>query len=280
MRELLLKITKALQNLFNLILIRILYLKIKKNLISNKTNFINFTQDLISCHLIVFGTFEEPYLKIIYNKFKNILIDACAIDIGANIGNHSVFLSKICKSVHAYEPNPVSFNILKLNANKFNIKKFNIGLSNCEKKASLYLSKGNIGASKVAFYKKSNINVKLIKLDKKYNVYKQKRVGLIKIDVEGHELKVLQGARKIIRYHHPIVACEWHQSDSQKKKIIKELKKNNYKNCFLINLGLFALNLRDFFWSLISFKIQPEIAEKEICHALTVKRPQSLIFFF
>jgi predicted RNA methylase len=38
-----------------------------------------------------------------------------ALDVGANIGNHSAYLAKFCKKVLAIEPNPESFRLLEIN---------------------------------------------------------------------------------------------------------------------------------------------------------------------
>ena len=60
------------------------------------------------------------------------------VDIGANIGNHSIAFSKISKKVYSFEAHPRTFEILKFNTDKYkNIKIFNIGISN--KKGSLFL---------------------------------------------------------------------------------------------------------------------------------------------
>ena len=41
--------------------------------------------------------------------------DSVVLDCGANIGNHSVFWGAHCKEVHAFEPFPEAFKILKQN---------------------------------------------------------------------------------------------------------------------------------------------------------------------
>ena len=46
-----------------------------------------------------------------------------ALDIGANIGNHSVFLSKFFKKIHSFEPNPKTYDVLSLNSKYSNTKK-------------------------------------------------------------------------------------------------------------------------------------------------------------
>ncbi|SVC57291.1 uncharacterized protein METZ01_LOCUS310145, partial [marine metagenome] len=57
------------------------------------------------------------------------------------------------------------------------------------------------------------------------------KVGLIKIDVEGYEFKVLQGAEKTIRNNMPIILFEQHEYDftNSTSPSIEFLKKVGYK---------------------------------------------------
>ena len=55
------------------------------------------------------------------------------------------------------------------------------------------------------FNKYHQFNVKKNKLD---NLIKSKNIGFIKIDVEGHELEVINGARKLIKENKPILLIE------------------------------------------------------------------------
>jgi FkbM family methyltransferase len=51
------------------------------------------------------------------------------------------------------------------------------------------------------------IEVDVVTLDR-YFEHAKSRIGVLKIDVEGHELAVLQGARKVLTMHRPMVVCE------------------------------------------------------------------------
>ena len=62
-----------------------------------------------------FNSFRElSFLKII-----DTLLPSCSVslDIGANIGNHSIFMSKIlkCSVIHAFEPIPYLYNKMLFN---------------------------------------------------------------------------------------------------------------------------------------------------------------------
>jgi hypothetical protein len=56
------------------------------------------------------------------------------------------------------------------------------------------------------------------------DIYKGGRVSIIKIDVEGHELQVLEGARDTIKRDLPTILIEIHEYDESKvPSLLKEL---------------------------------------------------------
>ena len=93
-----------------------------------------FSSDHISHDINLDGIYEKDYLITLIKWLKSIqynIFNGIAIDIGANIGNHSVFFSKFFKKVYSFEPNPKTFELLKINAklnNNIYVRK--TGLSN------------------------------------------------------------------------------------------------------------------------------------------------------
>ncbi|MCR4555367.1 MAG: FkbM family methyltransferase [Alphaproteobacteria bacterium] len=177
----------------------------------------NYPDDFIQSLIVNRGTFYEiefleelqPYIK------KNAVI----LDIGANIGNHSVYwgLKADAKRIYSFEPVQDTFNTLKKNI-KINeltdkVKIFNIGLSN-EKiggRVSYYDPK-DIGRTTVK--QDSDGNLLLDKLD---NIQiEEDSVDFVKIDVEGHELAVFQGARETLLKYKPIIFVEIFQHKKTK----------------------------------------------------------------
>ena len=52
-----------------------------------------------------YGAYEKEYLYFL----RDLITDSTStifIDVGANIGHHSLFMSQYCKEVHSFEPNP------------------------------------------------------------------------------------------------------------------------------------------------------------------------------
>lgn len=169
----------------------------------------NYPTDLIQSEIVDNGTFFEidllkelqPYIK------KNAVI----LDIGANIGNHSVYwaVKTDAKRIYSFEPVKDFFKILQKNVeiNNLNnkIKIFNIGLSDKKINGSIsFYDRTNIGGTHV----KQDPNGNLL-LDKLDNIkIEENAVDFVKIDVEGHELKVLQGARETLLKYRPTIFIE------------------------------------------------------------------------
>ena len=152
------------------------------------------------------GIFYEPDLT-------NLMIRALrpgdlAIDIGANLGCHSLFMSKFVGStgrVFAFEPDPRNLSDFKKNLSLndiANINLFEIAVSNRKGKVNIVSSNLDGGWSAVSIGENDNFeNSELImdiptsSLDE---IVKWNKVRLAKIDVEGYEGEVLDGAENII----------------------------------------------------------------------------------
>ncbi len=116
------------------------------------------------------------------------------LDIGANIGLHSLLMSRAGFEVNSYEPDSTHFQWLQENMalnGVTTVKIYNAAISNKEGKAEFVRVLGNTTSSHLAGAKNSygdlekyTVNVADIK-----KVLKE--VDLIKMDVEGHEAEIL-----------------------------------------------------------------------------------------
>ena len=208
------------------------YLSIKN--LSSFQQMAIFSSDHISHDINLDGIYEKDYLLTLTNWLKEIhndIFNGVAIDVGANIGNHSVFFSKFFKKVYSFEPNPKTFKLLEINSklsNNIYVKK--IGLSNKEVISNLLENKSNIGGSKLTNEKsEKTITIKLTTLDQEINSIKEK-INLLKIDVEGHEFEVIQGSKDTIKRFRPIIVFEQQLNDfpDNFRKIQKFLVDLNY----------------------------------------------------
>lgn len=158
----------------------------------------------------------EPEITALFKKYLN--QGSIAIDVGANIGYHTVILSKLVKQVIAFEPEPNNFGLLKKNieANHCNnVIAVNLGLSDVIKKADLHLSESNMGGHSIVMEGKA-IAISLTTLD---DYLKGERVDFIKMDIEGAEGLALKGMIQTIMKWKPIVVSEFRKANIVKSGI-------------------------------------------------------------
>jgi len=189
----------------------------------------------------------EKELSII-SKFKD--KNKSAVDVGVYKGVYSYKLAKEFKHVYAYEPNPLIYPYLKKNLNKIisNLTIKNFALSNNSGVADL-----KIPIRTNSFFK-NNVE-ELYKLGcatihdkndlKNYKIKRVKKIcldqdlnninlGFIKIDVEGHEQEVLEGAKNLIMTSKPILLIEIEERHNKKPVIetVNYIKKIGYSPFF------------------------------------------------
>lgn len=154
--------------------------------------------DLIQREIVMHKTFYQiENLKAISNRFD--LRGAHVLDAGANIGNHSVYFSKICQSevCYAFEPNPQAYLILEKNLSINSIsgvKLFKEGLS--DSPGMIYFAHqdaGNLGGTRFAREgRRGGVPCRTI------DSLEIERLDFIKIDVEGMGHVVLRGASQTL----------------------------------------------------------------------------------
>jgi FkbM family methyltransferase len=128
------------------------------------------------------------------------------LDIGAYIGNHTVFFAKICGAaeVESFEPVRSSFRALERNAqiNNVNAKLHNFGLGAVAGEARVNLVETNAGGSALQHFVGGGVKVApLDSLD-------LAPFRAMKIDVEGMAVEVLLGARRSIETNWPSIVVE------------------------------------------------------------------------
>lgn len=156
-----------------------------------------------------FDDFDLYYVTKVFMGGIN-LENGVVLDIGANIGNHSIYFAKECyaKKVISFEPVLETFNILKKNI-EINglddvIYPYNWGIG--EKKSRAVVNEynlTNIGATRLT--EKSEGDIEIFSID---DIDFQDNIVLIKIDVEGDEEKVIKGALKTIKRNSPMIMLE------------------------------------------------------------------------
>ena len=223
-----------------------IYLYNSSNFISNEIFSSGSFEFSIGKNIIEALNYYSSKKNIINNK--NILI----IDIGGNIGWYPSLLGRFNYSILSFEAFEKNNYIAKKNYCYLN-KNSNViiipyGLGN-EKTTCHYFShiyKGGNGLIKCGknntiinkkinkvFYEVGKVEITTLKYF--YPFLRNKNIALIKMDVEGFELKILEGGIElIINYHVPFVVLEFtpnalieHGSDP--KKLIQLFVSNGYK---------------------------------------------------
>ena len=138
-----------------------------------------------------------------------------AIDVGAHIGLCSKILAEKFKTVWAFEPAPDTFECLTKNMEGIDnavLYQVAIGAETGTVRMEDDISKptriGNTGAR---FVRDGGI-IAMYPLD----FFHVGKVGFIKIDVEGYELRVLEGARGTIEQYRPVVMIEVGKSPEER----------------------------------------------------------------
>lgn len=150
----------------------------------------------------------EKRIVDIFNE--NLTENDIAVDIGAYIGLHTLVLSKICKKVYSFEPQPLIAECFRKTldeSDQNNILFFEKGLSNIKAKSSVKTNNDGDASILGTRPKKGYKYMFPVELDKLDNIVNEP-VKLIKIDVEGHEWETLLGADRVIRESKPIIILE------------------------------------------------------------------------
>jgi FkbM family methyltransferase len=196
------------------------------------------------------GAYEPQELAVLSRLARNSKI---IIDVGANIGWYAIQLSRIAGEatrVFCFEPVPstrarLARNV-ELNGLEQRIRIFDFGLGDKAGTVEFFLPaiSGSVAASARNLHPEEQtvrLSVRLEPLDDVAAREQIERVDLIKCDVEGAELQVLRGARRIIERDNPVIFLEmlrkWSRHfDYHPNDIIQLLRQSGYR-CWAVGDG-------------------------------------------
>jgi FkbM family methyltransferase len=150
-------------------------------------------------------------------------------DIGAYHGILTMFFAVRCAQVIAYEPNETNHARLVDNVclnNLINVQVRKLGLGSYRGPGLLRFSPGMAGGGTLDSKALAPVSqpVKITTLDHDIAVAELPVPDLIKIDIEGWELRALEGAQATLAKHHPALFLEMHgETMREKKRKVREI---------------------------------------------------------
>jgi len=150
---------------------------------------------------------DEDYFEkdILLYLEKNYPVHNVILDVGANIGNHTLFFATHLRynKIIAFEPIPENYKLLALNTYELdNVSIRRVAIGDGDLDIMMRADPENMGACEVT--PTGDIKVEQIKLDDLL----VDPVTLIKIDVEWYEPFVLLGAKYLLETDKPLILIE------------------------------------------------------------------------
>lgn len=175
---------------------------------------------------------ENDHIQAVHNRgqfyelsqliaHRNVIpMHSLVLDIGANVGNHTLFYARYtrAKRTYPFEPNPAARSILIQNlisnpdrAQKIDLRYVDLALGRDDSTLRVVSSpENNIGATRFARdgISRSSLDDQDIRCARLDSLDFADRVGFMKIDVEGMEIEVLTGATGLIEAQRPTISVE------------------------------------------------------------------------
>lgn len=189
----------------------------------NKFKVIVNTSSLLEWNLFMYGYYEK-HLHSIFEKY--IRPDDTVLDVGANIGVHTLFLSDLVGkggTVVAFEPYLPVLKKLKhhLSLNRINnVLVLPLAISNSPNKSKILNKEGSVNEGMASiFFKETELDgdkkaqdVDVDTIDRIVQEHKLSKISLIKMDIQGSEFNALQGAKTTLERWNPAIIFEYDQS--------------------------------------------------------------------
>ena len=165
-----------------------------------------FTNEKAQAESLMFRPKNNIYHESqLINWCTNIFIkeDKNFIDIGGHIGSWTMVCGAKAKHTYTFECNKKVYNCLCANlflkGLSYKVDAYNCGLSNENGTKVYYKRSKDGGGNGVSFLRESDKDVETDNIQvKKLDEYNLENINFLKIDVEGHEKEVLQGAVKTL----------------------------------------------------------------------------------
>jgi FkbM family methyltransferase len=177
--------------------------------------------------------------------------DAVTVDVGANCGLYTRRLARLSRQVHAFEPSQQMARLLRRTSAR-NVNVHEMALSDHDGDAELFIPQDDDGpvhglASLEARADPStrvvSAHVPMARLDAVID----QDVAFVKIDVEGHELNVLNGAVELLERCQPVFLVEAedrHRAEAT-RSVFEFFRRKSYRGFFLKDNEVIAVEQFD-----------------------------------
>ena len=172
----------------------------------------------IDFNIYFYGAFEKPLLYFLRDVMSTVDREPVMfVDIGANVGQHSLFMSAHGAQVHSFEPFDRVRNQLQNQIDQNALDSITVhplGLSNENTRLPFFAPTGNnvgIGSFDASTASKGNVSIgelELVKGDDYLATLDIKHIDIVKMDVEGFEKFAIAGLQKTLSETRPIIVCE------------------------------------------------------------------------
>ena len=176
--------------------------------------------------------YQQSAINFVYKKIKE---NFTVLDIGAQSGSFSL-LAKFLPNTswHSFEPDPINYNLLEKNLiinNVTNVNLYKDALSDKMGEDIFNINPNQRGLNTLGknlkrFHENDSLKIK-INLNTIDNLFLNTPVDFIKIDTEGAEYNIINGAREVLKKYKPSIFLECEEANLQQfnlsEKKLKEL---------------------------------------------------------
>lgn len=190
-------------------------------------------RDFIQRNILRSGSFYEVRLLDLLRQRAGLQPNGIFYDVGANIGNHTVYFSKVFKprQIVAIEPQKSAAKLLRRNIALNEIAQCTV--VNCMLGRSIgHGSISNFGATNLggtSFKEDAEGSVEMRSLDSIVQEHSAGEVDFIKIDVEGMHLEVLAGAETVLQQARPDIWIELRDFKGEFEEAAKVFDAHGYR---------------------------------------------------
>ena len=201
--------------------------RLKERLHRRSKMFVKFGEHKYLCRADDIDILLEVHKDKVYHKRFTPKSNEVVVDLGANIGEYTIMAAKQAKNVIAFEPNKRAVDFLNKNIELNKLTNVQVIPKAAHSKTgtiTLYSIPGTNTRDSICLFNKGKYFSESITLDE---ALKDKRIDIIKMDIEGAEFEALKGAENTLK-NKPRIIAELHTAPIR-QQVLDFLKKHGYR---------------------------------------------------